>query len=676
MLHVSLTPSFVVALEDLDSVDRQHVLDTLPKIVRGLPSTGEHRLEAAPGFLSFKVNRHAMRIIAVRRGQTLHLLHVDEHDAAIRWARTHRVGPIANDAPVDIEEAAPEPVAGPDASEAVEIEPPGPLAHLSRSKFARLGLPDPWARATRTIDDDQLHSLGSVLRPHVHDAMYALAMGEPFEPVMRRFDDAAAEENPARAWPGSTTSQIREAMRRGDWSVHLHASQLALVRKDARGPMKVTGGPGTGKTVVAVHRAWYLAEELLNDDIAPILLTSPIPHMAGPLRAMVAQLAAHRPDVAERIEVHDLREVARAQVAPGPDPRVPATAQQIASSWADAAGSSALDWGTAEYDQERIDVLDRNGVWTWEDYRDVPREGRGIALGSRQRAAVWKVLDAFEKGMAAAGVADSIAMARLAEEEIRMGRGARRYSAVVCDEVQDCTGSELRLLAALASEMGGRTVRPNGLTIVGDGFQRLHASPLVLSRSGIEVRGRSHRLNVSYRTTEGIRRAAVEQVATIPPDPLDRTAEEGEDSPLDGFRSLLAGRPPLRRWFATEAEEVAFLRDQWLDGEGGLLVLTRTEADRDRLAAELHGLADGTEPVVLDENTAAAPDRHGLTLCTIARATGLEAPRVAIAGAQHLRAFVDGPQRASAHECRLAYTAMTRGRDWLSITGVGTPPDA
>ncbi len=673
MLHVSLTPTFVVALDELDAVDRQHVLDTLPKIVRGLPSTGEHRLEAAPGFLSLKVNRNAMRIIAVRRGNTLHLLHVDEHDAAIRWARSHRVGDLGDGPPVEVEPDATAPVSGPDAREAVEIEPPGPLAHFSRSKFARLGLPDPWARATAAIDDDQLHALGSVLRPHVHEALYELGAGEPYERVMRRFDEAAAEENPARAWPGSTAEQIRSAMKRGDWSIHLHSSQLRLIRADARGPMKITGGPGTGKTVVAVHRARFLAASLFSDDIAPVLLTSPIPHLAGTLRRMVDRLCADEPDVAERLEVHSLADVARAHVAAGPHPRVPATDQQVAEAWAAVAQASAVDWGASEFEQERIDVLDRNGVWTWEDYRDVPREGRGTALGSRQRAAVWKVLEAFEERLASLGIADTIAMARLAEEELQLGRGARHYAAVVCDEVQDCTGSQLRLLAALASEVGSRSVRPNGLTIVGDGFQRLHASPVVLSRSGIEVRGRSHRLQVSYRTTEGIRRAAVEQVATIPPDPLDRAAEEGEDAPLDGYRSLLGGRPPLRRWFASEAEEVAFLRDRWLDGEAGLLVLTRTAADRDRIAEGLRGLEDGTEPVVLRADTPGEPDPMGLTVSTIQRAKGLEAPRVAIAGAQHLRAFVDGPERASAHECRLAYTAMTRTRDWLSITGVGSP---
>ncbi|MEO0605672.1 MAG: hypothetical protein AAF211_29840, partial [Myxococcota bacterium] len=266
VLHVNLTPSFVVALDDLDTVDRQNVLDTLPKIVRGLPSTGEHRLESAPGFLSLKVNRHAMRIIAVRRGNTLHLLHVDEHDAAIRWARSHRVGDLGDGPPVEVEPDAQTPVSGPDARETIEIEPPGPLAHLSRGKFARLGLPDPWARATGTIDDNQLHALGSVLRPHIHEALYELAMGESYERVMRRFDDAAAEENPAKAWPGSTTAQIRDAMKHGDWSVHPHASQLRLVRADSRGPMKVTGGPGTGKSVVAVHRVRFLAETLFSDD--------------------------------------------------------------------------------------------------------------------------------------------------------------------------------------------------------------------------------------------------------------------------------------------------------------------------------------------------------------------------------------------------------------------------
>ncbi|MEN0061084.1 MAG: UvrD-helicase domain-containing protein [Myxococcota bacterium] len=666
--RVALSVGFAVALDKLDAHAREQVLHALPSIVRRFPSLREQNLGDPQGFLCLEVNHGAHGVVAIRHEQQLHLAHVEEYTAALAWARTHRV---AAGAVLAIDEDAPVPVGGPDAADLEEIEPPGPLAHFSRSKFVRLGLPDPWAREMGALDEDQIHALSSVLRPHVHDALYGLATGEPYETVIQRFDEASSEHSPAQAWPGTPASEIRRAMQRGDWSVYLHPSQVRLIRRDARGAMKITGGPGTGKTVVAVHRARFLAEGPFAATRAPILLTTPVSHLAGPLQQMVDRACADRPEVASRIVVRSVQGLAQAIVAKHPQPRRLADAATLGELWAQAMGPSDLPWSKDELAQERIDVLDRNDAWTWEAYRDARREGRRRRLGARQREAVWRVLEAFEGAMAERGVADPVTMARLALGHLRTDPSVVRFAAIVCDEVQDASSAELRLLAALASDPAHPTIRANGLTLCGDGFQRLFASPVVLSRCGIEVRGRSHRLQVSYRTTEGIRRAAVAQVAQIPPDPFDRVSDD-DDTPLEGFRSLLAGRPPQRRWFRTDAEELGFIRDRWLDGEGGLLVLTRTEADRDRLVEGLRGLEDGTEPVMLDARTAKEPDPRGLTVCTIARAKGLEAPRVVIAAAQHLAAFTDGPDYASAYECRLAYTAMTRGRDWLAVTGVRT----
>jgi superfamily I DNA and RNA helicase len=58
------------------------------------------------------------------------------------------------------------------------------------------------------------------------------------------------------------------------WRVFLHPSQERLVTKNFNGPARVLGGPGTGKTVVAMHRARHLAKTLCSDADDRILFTT------------------------------------------------------------------------------------------------------------------------------------------------------------------------------------------------------------------------------------------------------------------------------------------------------------------------------------------------------------------------------------------------------------------
>src|SRR5690606_21868986 len=120
------------------------------------------------------------------------------------------------------------------------------------------------------------------------------------------------------------------------------------------------------------------------------------------------------------------------------------------------------------------------------------------------------------------GGGDGLALARDATNALVRGEVQSPYSAVVCDEIQDVGASELRLLAALATDWERGQLRPNGLTLCGDGLQRIYRVPVTLRECGIDVRGAASRvLRLNYRTTEEIRRAAVAVVAGVPADELE-----------------------------------------------------------------------------------------------------------------------------------------------------------
>lgn len=76
------------------------------------------------------------------------------------------------------------------------------------------------------------------------------------------------------------------------WTVFLHPAQRQLVQRDFNGPARVSGSAGTGKTIVALHRAVFLART--NPD-ARVLLTTFSDTLANTLRARLRRLISNEP---------------------------------------------------------------------------------------------------------------------------------------------------------------------------------------------------------------------------------------------------------------------------------------------------------------------------------------------------------------------------------------------
>jgi superfamily I DNA/RNA helicase len=335
--------------------------------------------------------------------------------------------------------------------------------------------------------------------------------------------------------------------------------------------------------------------------------------------------------------------------------------------------ADSLDLDLAFYLEEWDHIVQSNDVESRDEYLTVRRVGRGTPLSRKERAKVWEVFELYREfldGDHKTEWADLIRETRLYIEK----QGVQLpYRAVLSDEVQDFTAGDLRLLRAIAPE-GADT-----MFVVGDGHQRIYGTPVVLGRCGIEIRGRSRRLKLNYRTTEQIGLHAISVLKGLDIDDLDG----GIDS-LKGYSALRSGPTPLVECFASEADEAAYVVStvkQWIDSgvpAESICISSRTHRQIDNRYAELLDAA-GIEWLKVEKDPQSEAKKPGVRLATMHRMKGLEFSRVLLVGVQAGKMPLEAGDYADHasledHELRercLLYVACTRARDALVIAGYG-----
>ena len=220
------------------------------------------------------------------------------------------------------------------------------------------------------------------------------------------------------------------------------------------------------------------------------------------------------------------------------------------------------------------------------------RTGRGVRLNRATRAEIWRVFEEYRAQLAERGVMEAAdcyrAAAALLERE-RSGADTEpasrsgTFSAVIVDEAQDMVAPAWRLI---------RGIVPDGtddLFIVGDAHQRIYSRHrVVLSRCGIEIRGRARKLRLNYRTTEETRRWASGLLDRRSIDDLDGGTDDNR-----GVHSAAHGPEPRTMHFRTRDEQAAwivrYLKDLSSREESlrGICIVARTRHERDALGDEL-----------------------------------------------------------------------------------------
>ena len=577
------------------------------------------------------------------------------------------------------------------------------------------------AAALAAQRESQLLDLASTARvPWQGEALLNLATGATIEEIREDFGlrpsrDVAAEPTDADLIAGLRTRAARstftwlesdEDLRRAieglsfaEWQLFLHPQQRALVERRANGPMRVSGGAGTGKTVIAVHRAVELAKrDKADGQELRILLTTYTRNLADDLRRQIAQLEPRLPFTEKLSEpgvmVSGLDRVAR-MILQQAGARISPIAQEVIGQprgrvltyprenvWQEVLtlmgdelpeGLRSADFLESEYE---LIVLPQR-VTTLKQYLRVRRPGRGVALDRSKRAGVWKAMERYRDRSADLGVTSFDEQLALAaawlDQEAALGT-PRPFRHVLVDEAQDLTPAHLQLLRALV-EPG-----PDDLFLAEDSHQRIYGKKITLSHYGIQVRGRSRRLTRNYRTTRQNLDVAFGILDPGTYEDMEGQAEEHHYvSPRSGPEPLLLHATDRADELSKAAELLTVWLEQDRDSEDSapetIAILVRDRYQRD---AVVNGLAQhGVEVRAVDREAAG---RGRPVVMTMHRAKGLEFRKVllfdvsknAIPRPLRDQQYSDADRDdALLRERSLLYVAATRARDQLAISWSG-----
>jgi len=704
MPKVALSDGFLGAFARIPKAQQKKVQEFISKFRQDPTSNG---LNYEKIFDSRSPNVHSVRIDQVYRGIVLKpqhgavyiLMWVDKHDDAYEWARRHECSihpatgsiQVIDTSYLVAQQAQPIAVAQ---SSVVEAKPQL-FASFTKEQILALGVPAVFLEsvmALNTIDD--LRQLESKMPAEAWEPLYWLAEGDDYQEILAEYNDQqdtpidvddfdeAIKRSRRRFYVVENEQELLQMLNAPleKWRVFLHPSQRKLVEMVANGPVRVLGGAGTGKTVVAMHRARWLAQQLKGQSGKKVLFTTFTRNLAADIRGNLQRLCS-REEMAQ-IEVVNIDAWITEQLKRhGYDFKVVYEndeSRRRCWQYAIQQAPTELNLPDEFYAEEWQRVVQPNSVRTQEDYLKVSRLGRGTALSRIQRAKVWPVFNEFRSQMDRLKLREmpdamSEAIIFFKEKQIKLP-----YASIVVDEAQDMGATTFALIRSLVPESA------NDIFIVGDGHQRIYRNKVVLSQCGINVRGRrSKKLKINYRTTEETRRYAMTLLSGVKTDNLD-----GEQDRDNDYLSLLHGDVPKVTRCETFTEEasliVSQLRDVISDGVRlkDICVTVRTKHLAERYAKVLK---DEDIPIyMLGQDSSDSESSEGLRIATMHRIKGLEFQYVFLAGINHgvipepKAILSDDPvERRDAlfNERALLHVAVTRAIKGVFISYNGKPSE-
>ena len=617
-----------------------------------------------------------LRAVIYKDGETWTVLHADHHDAAYHWAETKQIARHSKTGALQI-------IASPEVVEQ-QLQKYGQSYDRTKADTASpcifddhndqyllsLGVPENWLPTLRKIKQEEvLLDAALDLPDDVGERLLCLAAGELVIPpaaipaeqplidrqdVKRRFFVLNDSDDLLRMLEAPLET----------WIAFLHPSQAQLATGDFSGPVKVTGSAGTGKTVVAMHRARHLARQGKK-----VLLTSYVKTLCENIERNLDLLCTAEEKALITVStVH--KQALRLATSKGQ--KLQPVEKSYIKSLIEAAHFPTCPLDSVMLLTEWETVIQDQGITRWEQYKSANRTGRGFSLSAKGREQIWPIFERMIKTLEAEGKAEWSSICRQAREFVVSGVVESPFDAVVVDELQDLRPQEIQLLATLAGK--GR----NTLMLVGDGGQRIYGGRFSLKGLGVNVQGRSHILRINYRTTEQIRRFADKLIGDSGDD-LDGGLEKRK-----GTVSLLKGPQPVLHAAKTQAQqwkyvagEIKRMKKEGLD-LAEIAIFSRKNADLQTIQAAL--TRNKVKSQIIAREGASG---DGVRLGTLHRAKGLEFKSVFVVNVSDeqvpqrslLQDVQDQQLRSDLldRERQLLYVGITRARDEAVLTWVGYP---
>ncbi len=572
-IRCAISTDFFTAFADIPKNEQKKVSEFITKFQNNPSSSGINyekiHNSADDNMKSVRIDRDYRGIVyKPDKGNVYLLLWVDSHDRAYEWAERKKCAVNKKTGTVQVYEAGEEEKR--DHGEVKHLdERRGIFSDISKNNLLRLGIPGELVNTVWELKDElEFEKKKNLFPPESYEALQfikaGLSVGEVINELFSEEDPEGIEENDfeqALNNPGSkqqfivvdseNEKELREILGAplDKWRVFLHRSQRKIVERDYSGPVRILGGAGTGKTVVAMHRAKRLAEKVFNRPSDRILFTTFTVNLAADIKNNLRKICDS--DVLKRIEVVNIdRWVNEYLMAMGYTYDLK-YGKAIDDCWERACAFAQEDtsYDVAFFKDEWEQVIAPKDIKTLEEYLRCSRRGRGTPAGRKERKRIWQVIEEFKHEMNNEGIRDIHSMIMDARVVLRNKGAPKDYRTVVVDEAQDISPQGFKLLR----EMMGEEKR-NDLFITGDAHQRIYNQRVNLKQCGINIRGRSRILRVNYRTTEETRNWAFSVLKGERFDDLNGGVDSGK-----GYKSLFKGPEPDIETFATQDEEVDYI---------------------------------------------------------------------------------------------------------------------
>jgi hypothetical protein len=492
-------------------------------------------------------------------GDNYHLLWVDNHDEAMEWAKNKvfEWNEITQTAQIF---TSPETIELSNISSAIKS---GIFDKYSDEDLMKIGVPESFLHIVRNISD--LNDLGAneqFLPQDAFENLFYLSEGISIQSLIMEVeggkinahgtDEQQNSFNNKRSFIEIDDALVEEIIN-GDlskWQIFLHPSQRKLAEGEFKGSVKVTGGAGTGKTVVALHRLKYLSQKTNLLAGPKIIFTTYTNALTTNLNQLVQKLQID-PNIYKIVNIDTLlRDLALSNRLIDSTTRFLDMFNSKSSNdvWEDILENNLSEFDIDFLSAEYQNVILYNNIKSLESYLSTSRMGRGKPITRKQKMEIWSLIEKYTQFKSANNLVDRAELFNKVSNYFDE-RNLRPFSYVIADEVQDLSNVELRFLRSIVAE------KENDLFLVGDPYQKIYAKRLNFSSAGISVRGnRSKQLRINYRTSEEIKRLAISTVKGLKYDDFD-----GEEEKLNGYLSLFHGQVPSYNLFKTKTEEAEFI---------------------------------------------------------------------------------------------------------------------